>query len=80
MAEPDVRKMLEATDISQSGRIDYNEFLVAALDKKNLLTDENIRRAFNLLDKHNMGYIKKWNIQGILGYHDDAIKKTKEFW
>ena len=27
-----------------------------------------------------MGYIKKSNIQGILGYDDSAIQKTHDFW
>ena len=73
MKEVDVHKMLAALDVNQNGRIEYNHFLAAALDKKNLLTDENIRGAFNLLDTQNQGYIEKQNITGILGAHEEAI-------
>ena len=80
MAEPDVHKMLNAADINKDGQIDYTEFIAAALDKKKLLSEENLRAAFNSLDKNNMGYIEKYNIEGILGYSDNAMQNTTEFW
>ena len=80
LEEPDARKMLDAADINKDGKIDYAEFITAALDKKKLLADENLKKAFDTLDKHNFGYIKKWNISGILGRDPEAMQKAKDFW
>ena len=43
MAEPDVRKILSVADVDRDGNINFNEFIAAALDKRKLLTDANLR-------------------------------------
>jgi len=48
--EPDVCRMMQAADTDNSGSIDYTEFLTAAFDKQKLLSQANIRRAFDMLD------------------------------
>ena len=50
MAEPNVRKLIQAADANGDGRIDYAEFVAAAADKRRLLDVTNLRRAFNKLD------------------------------
>ena len=45
------------------GDIEYEEFLRAALDKKKILTDDNIKYAFSFFDKENIGYITKEKIK-----------------
>mmetsp|Transcript_13764 Transcript_13764/g.18789 ORF Transcript_13764/g.18789 Transcript_13764/m.18789 type:complete len:98 (+) Transcript_13764:1018-1311(+) len=80
MEEPNVRTMLDAADINKDGKIDYTEFIAAAIDKKKLLSEENLRRAFDTFDRAKLGYIKKWNIQAILGQNEEAFRKTKDFW
>ena len=46
-------------DSENQGYIEYDQFLRAALDKKKLLTDENLKYAFNYFDKENNGFITK---------------------
>ena len=51
MEKEDVLKMFEAVDIDSSGFIDYSEFVVAAMNEKQLLTDEKLLSAFKMFDK-----------------------------
>ena len=66
MAQPNVRKMIKAADTNGDGRIDYAEFVAAAYDKRKLLDESNLRRAFNRLDADRTGKISKSDIRKIL--------------
>ena len=46
MEEPNVVKMFKAIDVDNDGLIDFTEFVTAASDKRDLLSDENLLRAF----------------------------------
>ena len=48
--EPDVREMLRAADDNGDGKIDYTEFIAAAYKKDQLLTQQNLKGAFRLID------------------------------
>ena len=47
----DVEKMFDAVDIDKSGYIDYSEFVIAAMNEKQLLTNEKLQSAFKMFDK-----------------------------
>lgn len=49
--DPNWRKTLQSLDVNGDGRLDYNEFLQAASNRITLLNEENIKRAFAILDK-----------------------------
>lgn len=38
----DIEKMFDAVDIDKSGYIDYSEFVIAAMNEKQLLTNEKL--------------------------------------
>ena len=63
MEPPDVQKMLDAADFSQSGKLSYPEFVAAAFDKKRLLTEENLRKAFTLFDSEGNGYFERARLE-----------------
>ena len=63
LQEPDVQKLLKALDPNDDGQIEYNNFIAAAYDKKKLLSDENLYRAFKMLDKTGSGTITKIDLQ-----------------
>jgi calcium-dependent protein kinase len=52
-------EILDSLDKNRNGVIDYTEFLVAAADKELLLTEANLRFAFNMFDKDGNGSISK---------------------
>ncbi len=54
------------TDIDNSYKINYIEFLAISLNHKNYLTEENLNDAFKLIDKTNCGKITKKDLKDIL--------------
>ena len=44
-------------DINNSGAIDYNEFVMSAIEKKKLLSKETLKSTFKLFDKDGNGFI-----------------------
>lgn len=77
--EPDVRRMMQAADTNNDGTIDYTEFITAAFDKKKLLSQENIRRAFNMLDADEDGAISTSELQEVFQGQVSAHSST-QFW
>lgn len=65
--EGSVRAMFRAADSNIDGRIDYNEFLTAALKKEMLISSGNLRSAFALLDSNTNGVISKENLMTVIG-------------
>ena len=51
MDKNEIEKMFDAVDIDKSGFIDYYEFVIAAMNEKNLLTNEKLQAAFKMFDK-----------------------------
>ena len=49
-------KIFSLLDSENRGYIEYSEFLRASLDRKNIVTEENLKGAFNYFDKENKGY------------------------
>jgi calcium-dependent protein kinase len=68
MDKTDIEKMFKSVDIDNSGFIDYSEFVVAAMNEKNLLTNEKLQAAFRMFDKDGSGYISSEEIKEILGF------------
>ena len=68
MDKNDIEKMFDSVDIDKSGFIDYSEFVVAAMNEKNLLTDEKLQSAFKMFDKDGSGFISAEEIKEILGF------------
>ena len=47
----DIEKMFDSVDIDKSGYIDYSEFVIAAMNEKQLLTNDKLHTAFKMFDK-----------------------------
>ena len=69
--------MLIKLDLDGSGKIDFEEFLVAATDHKKLFTKESIQIAFNLFDFNKTGKIKISDFVKILPHNNINEKLTE---
>mmetsp|Transcript_476 Transcript_476/g.463 ORF Transcript_476/g.463 Transcript_476/m.463 type:complete len:94 (-) Transcript_476:261-542(-) len=56
-AEEEVDRIMLMADTDKSGAIDYSEWVVATISKKELLSDEKLRQAFDLFDGDGGGSI-----------------------
>lgn len=52
-----VEYMCDRIDADGSGEIDFSEWLIAAIDKKNIMTEENLKCIFSMFDKDGGGSI-----------------------
>lgn len=55
--EVDICNIMDRIDNNKSKAIDYTEFIAAAVDRRNLLSDEKMQTCFNLFDKDKSGKI-----------------------
>ena len=86
MDKVEIEKMFDSVDLDRSGFIDYSEFVVAAMNEKNLLTNEKLQSAFKMFDKDGSGFISSEEIKEILGFGktlseeavNDIIKQVDE--
>ena len=58
--------MYKRIDNDNSGEVDFSEWIVAAIDKKALLTEENVQRVFDIFDKDGGGSISAEELQKVM--------------
>jgi calcium-dependent protein kinase len=57
--------MFQETDADNNGSIDYIEFVRAAMNKKKMLSERNLKAAFDFFDKDHNGSISKEEIKQV---------------
>ena len=62
----EIKEVFNAIDTDKNGKIDYTEFIVSAIDKKSLLTEERLYDAFCELDRDHDGKITKEELIKVL--------------
>lgn len=62
----EIIKIMESVDTDRNGEINYNEFITATMDKKQINNSFSIEKAFNFFDKDKNGQIEKEELQSIL--------------
>jgi len=68
LGELEITKIMSNIDTDRNGYIEYEEFLRATLDKEKLLTEDNLKMAFELFDINKKGVISADDIKStILG-------------
>lgn len=67
MEETEIKNIFFDADMDNSGFIDYTEFLVACANRENLLTSQNLDKAFDLFDTNKDGKICSIELKSLLG-------------
>jgi calcium-dependent protein kinase len=75
-AEEEVDRIFRIADADGSGEIDYSEFVVSAINKRKLLSNEKMATAFNLFDKDGSGSISANEIKEVLGVGKNIDEKV----
>jgi len=76
ISDEEVEKMFKQVDIDNSGFIDYSEFVVAAMNEKQLTTNDKLRAAFKMFDKDNSGVITPDEIKEVLCFGQNDLSNT----
>jgi calcium-dependent protein kinase len=66
LAVEEIERVLSSFDYSADGRINYSEFLLATLDKKQVLDEAALHTAFKFFDVDNSGHISVEDITNAL--------------
>ena len=66
-AEEDVQRIMKFIYIDKNGSINFSEFVMTTLNKKNLLSDERLEAVFEIFDKDSNEYIDIDEIMNVLG-------------
>jgi len=68
MSDEEVEVMFNAVDTDRSGFIDYSEFVVAAMNERQLTTNDKLQAAFKMFDKDGSGIISADEIKEVLQF------------
>lgn len=68
MTDEEIERMFRSVDSDNSGFIDYSEFVVAAMNEKQLTSNDKLQAAFNMFDKDGSGVISSDEIKDVLGF------------
>ena len=60
-----VDRIFASLDTNQDNKIDYGEFITAAINRARLLNSENLRIAFGIFDKDGNGVISKEELRAV---------------
>lgn len=67
LTEAEVDKIIERADADGNGEIEYSEWVIATINKFDLLSDEKLKTAFGLFDADGGGSISPDEIRDVLG-------------
>jgi calcium-dependent protein kinase len=76
MADEDIEKMFRSVDSDNSGFIDYSEFVVAAMNEKQLTSNDKLQAAFKMFDKDGSGLISADEIKEVIGFGGNLDNKA----
>ena len=63
----EVDHIFSLMDTGQSGEIDFSEFVTATVSRDKMLSQEKLRRAFNMFDVDKTGKIGAEQIKNVIG-------------
>ncbi|KAF9608500.1 hypothetical protein IFM89_009866 [Coptis chinensis] len=81
LMDPEIKALMDAADIDNSGSLDYGEFLAATVHLNKMDREENLVSAFSFFDKDGSGFITIDELQeacrqfGLSEVHLDEIVK-----
>lgn len=73
MFEGELELIIKKIDLNQNGLIEYSEFVSAASNFHNMMTEKNLRQAFDLFDLDANGQITPRELKYVLGNKDQEI-------
>ena len=77
LSDNEFDEIMKLIDQDKSGEISIEEFLRATVDRENLVTEKNLKLAFDYFDKDHSVSLTTDEVKDVLGLTDDNEKTTK---
>ena len=77
ITDAEFEEIMKLIDQDKSGQISIEEFLRATVSYENLVTEKNLKYAFDYFDKDHSGSLSPDEIREVLGLNEDS-EKTKQ--
>ena len=76
ISEEILHEFFSTLDLDNSGAISYNEFLTSVIDSHKILTEDRLRKAFDMFDKDGSGTLDISEIKQYFGGNDKTWKRV----
>lgn len=76
--EQEIDELLASIDVRRNGVINYSDFVTAASNFKEMVTEENLRESFRQFDIDGDGFVHFNELKQILGCTDDQDQELNE--
>ena len=73
--DDNIQGLLNNIDQDNNGYIGFEEFLIASINKEKILTEKNLKMAFNVFDRDKSGGISQNELKFILGEYNVNAKE-----
>ena len=70
-----IEGLIKKIDTDNNGYISFEEFCIALINKEKILTEKNLRMAFNVFDRDKNGGISQNELKYILGEYNVNVKE-----
>jgi calcium-dependent protein kinase len=74
--DDNIQGLLDNMDQDNNGYIGFEEFLIASINKEKILTEKNLKMAFNVFDRDKSGGISQNELKFILGEYNVNAKEN----
>ena len=78
LTDEEIDKIFQHVDTSGSGELEYSQFLFGALDTKDLLSSDNLKKAFSIFDKDGSGDISLEELEIMLAMDSSQPENSKD--
>ena len=72
LSDKEIDEMFDRVDCDGTGEIEYSEFVIASMAETDLLSQDRLRKAFQLFDKDNSGSITIGELRDIFSFFQTA--------
>ena len=73
--DDNIKGLIDNMDQDNNGYIGFEEFLIASINKEKILTEKNLKMAFNVFDRDKSGGISQNELKFILGEYNVNAKE-----
>lgn len=78
--DPDWQRILKSLDTDGDGKLDYHEFIQSATNRVSMLSEENLKKAFDMLDTDGNGKVSEEELRETFASGCIGVSTSKSGW